>query len=300
MTRDTDSPGAEFKVAAAGPAVTLVVVLLCLGLSALIARSGDVLDVAQFSGDADASPVLALLGFLASINVLLLVFNLVPAFPLDGGRLARALVWRITGDRNRATRAAGRVGEWFAYALIGLGVYLAASGADVLNGIYLAVLGWFLAQAARHAVASTAFTERIEGITIADVMDPDPVTMPADLPLARAEEEFFLRYRWGWFAVVDEGGRFLGVIREEPVDAEIRAGRPERTVREILDEGDADGWLVRDDRPLESLLGDVELRKRGALMAVDADGVLRGVVTVDQVRRAITAAMPQRRPDASA
>jgi Zn-dependent protease len=292
MTRDTDSPGTEFKVAAAGPAVTFVIVAICLGLVALISDD-PTLDVLFLSTNAHITPVLALLGFLASINIFLFLFNLVPAYPLDGGRLARALVWKLTGDRNRATRIAGRIGEGFAYLIIGVGIFLFASG-ERLNGVWLAVLGWFIAQSARAAVASTAFTERLDGITVADIMDAQPVSMPASATASQAQDQYFLRYRWDWFPVVDEHGRFLGVVREPRIDAEIAAGRPALAVGELVESDDAEAWRVRSDSPLESLLGDEGLRDRGALMAVDADGVLRGVVTIDQVRRALTAALPQR------
>jgi CBS domain-containing protein len=256
-------------------------------------QSGSALDVARFAGDAEASPTLALLGTLASINLMLLLFNLIPAFPLDGGRIARSIVWRISGDRNRATRVAGRIGEGFAYLLIGIGIFLAARG-NLFNGLWLAVIGWFIAQSARAAVASTAFTERIDGITVADIMDAQPVTMPARTPLTQAQDEYFLRYRWDFFPVVDEHGRFLGVVREERVDQEIASGRPALEVSELVETAEAAAWRVRSDIPLEALLGDEQLRTRGALMAVDAEGVLRGVVTLDQVRRALTAALPQR------
>jgi Zn-dependent protease/CBS domain-containing protein len=291
MSRDTDSPGAELKVAAAGPAVTLVIVGVCVGLAALVSH-GAALDIARLN-DTAVSPVVALLGFLIPMNVFLLIFNLVPAYPLDGGRIARALVWKLTGDRNRATRIAARIGEGFAYLLIGGGIFLFASGRR-FDGIWLAVLGWFIAQSARAAVASTAFTERLDGITVADIMDAQPVSMPASATVAQAQDEYFLRYRWDWFPVVDEHGRFLGVVREPRIDAEIAAGRPALAVAEVVDTDDAEAWRVRSDSPLESLLGDEGLRDRGALMAVDADGVLRGVVTIDQVRRALTAALPQR------
>ena len=292
MTRDSQSPGEEFRVAAAGPLVTLVIVGICIGASLLV-QNGAAFDVARLAGDAEASPTLALLGFLATINALLFVFNLVPAFPLDGGRIARSLVWKLSGNRNTATRVAGRIGEGFAYLLIGIGIFLAARG-ELVDGIWLAVLGWFIAQSARAAVASTAFTERIDGITVADIMDAQPVCMPASTPLTQAQDEYFLRYRWDWFPVVDEHGRFLGVVREQRVDEEITAGRPALAVAELAEVADAEDWRVPSDRPLESLLGDEHLRTRGALMAVDADGVLRGVVTIDQVRRALTAALPQR------
>ena len=202
-------------------------------------------------------------------------------------------MWRITGDRNRATRVAGRIGEGFAYLLIGIGIFLAASG-HLFNGLWLAVIGWFIAQSARAAVVSTAFTERIDGITVADIMDAQPVTMPADTPVAQARDEYFLRYRWEWFPVVDESGHFLGVVREPRIEQEIAAGRPALEVRDLVETGEAASWRVRSDSPLEALLGDEQLRSRGALMAVDADGVLRGVVTLEQVRRALSAALPQR------
>ena len=292
MSRDTETPGAEFKIAAAGPAVTAVICAICIGIGAAVADGG-ALEVMLLQDDAGVSPGIALLGFLALWNVALLIFNLIPAFPLDGGRIMRAIVWGVTGDRHRATRLAGRIGEYFAYALIGLGIFLAASG-SAFDGIYIAIVGWFLAQGARAAIASTAFTERIDGITVADIMDAEPVTMPRSVTVLRAQEEFFLRYRWEWFPVVDDARHFLGVVSEQRIDAEITAGRPALEVGELLEAGEAERWRVPSDRPLESLLGDEHLRVNGALMAVDADGVLRGVVTIEQVRRALTAALPQR------
>jgi len=291
MSSDSDSPGTELKIAIAGPLVTLGVVGICTALVAAISKD-PALHVILFYNSVDISPALALLGFLASINAVVFVFNMVPAFPLDGGRIARAIVWRLTGDRNRSTRVAGRIGEGFAYLLIGFGVFYAVR-VHPLNGIWLAVLGLFIAQAARSAIASTAFTERIDGITAADIMDSEPVTMPADLPLSRAEDEFFLRYGWAWFPAVDERGRFLGIVRQDAVDEQMAAGRPALEVAEVVEIGDADGWRVDSDRPLETLLGDERLRDRRALMVVDPEGVLRGVVTIEQVGRAVTAALPR-------
>lgn len=293
MSRDTTSPGEEFRVAAAGPAVTLIIVLVCVGIIALLDSRSAAGEALTFGSDAGASPVEALVGYLGAVNAFLLAFNLIPAFPLDGGRLARALVWRITGDRNKATRTAGYAGQGLAYVMIGLGIAMALVWQDPFGGIWLAVLGWFLATAARSAVVSTAFTERIDGITVADVMDREPVTIPADTPALRAQDEWFLRYRWGWFPVVDDAGRFLGLLRSERVDGAVEAGQPMLPAAELLDE-DAATWRVRAEEPLEALLGRPELRQLGALMAVDADGRLRGVVTIQQVQRALTAAMPGR------
>ncbi|MEA2290322.1 MAG: hypothetical protein QOD55_2319 [Solirubrobacteraceae bacterium] len=292
LTRDTSSPGEEFRVAAAGPAVTLAIVGLCFGASVLLARTGDFLDSATLAVGGN-DPLFALLGWLALVNVFLFVFNMVPAFPLDGGRIARAVAWKVTGDRNRGTRFSARLGQGFGYLLIGLGVFLVLRD-DPISGVWMAVLGWFLSQAARSAVATTRFSERLEGVTVGDVMDPSPVTVPGDLPVRDAQDEFFLRYRWPWFPVVDGMGRFLGILREESVEGAVSEGRPAVAVRDVLDARADEETFVPRDLPIDQLLGSEPLRRLGALMVVDAEQRLCGVVTLEQVRRALAAAVPSR------
>src|SRR5206468_2027062 len=109
MTRDSDSPGTEFKIAIAGPLVTLAIALACAGIGIGAAGSHDFWQALRLQTDADASGVVAVIAWVASINAIILVFNLIPAFPLDGGRIARAIAWRVTGDRPRATRGAARL-----------------------------------------------------------------------------------------------------------------------------------------------------------------------------------------------
>lgn len=287
MTRDSDSPGEEFKVAIAGPLVTAGVVGACVGVSAAVSRLGDFADTSQLSS-ATTTPAIALLGWLAFINAALFAFNLVPAFPLDGGRIARAVAWKVTGDKNKGTRFSARVGQGFAYLLIGFGAFLLFTS-DPINGLWFIVLGFFLGQAARGAVASTHFSERIEGVTVSDLMDDKPVTVPGDATVLRAQDEFFLRYRWPWFPVVDAAGHFLGVLRQERVDGAVTAGQPAIEVSELVDAPE-DDLRIRNDTPLEALLMSEPLRRLGALMVVDADDRLCGVVTTDQVRRALSAA----------
>ena len=104
-------------------------------------------------------------------------------------------------------------------------------------------------------------------------------------------DAYFLRYRWSWFPVVDASGRYLGIVRQERADGAIGAGDGALTVRRRRSTtGEVEG-RVADDAPLEDLLGDRALREIGALFAVDDDGVLRGVVTSDQVRRAVASAV---------
>src|SRR4051795_9352749 len=145
LNRDSESPGEEFRVSAAGPAVTLLIVILsCMAGLAVGGSSdfGDALVLRDHPG-----PALAVLGWLSLVNAGLFVFNMVPAFPLDGGRIARAIAWQVTGDRNRGTRFSARLGQAFSWTLIIGGIFIAAR-VSTFDGIWLAVLGWFLGQAA--------------------------------------------------------------------------------------------------------------------------------------------------------
>jgi Zn-dependent protease/CBS domain-containing protein len=290
MSRDTDSPGAEFRVAVAGPLVTLLLMVLASIAAVLLAGVDSFWDAARLSGAADASPVEVIVSLLVSMNLVLLLFNLVPAFPLDGGRIARAAAWKLTGDRNRATRFAARIGIGFGWLLIlgGLALLVLVEGA-AFDGIWFAALGWLLASAARGTLAQTRFTEQLAGITVADVMDAEPVTIPAGLPAASAYEDFFLRYQgWDWFAVVEQDGRYAGIAHRRAVEHAALEEGGELPVRDLAAPSAADGQVPA-DAPLEALLASEPLRRLGALMAVDAEGRLRGVVTFEQVTRALRA-----------
>jgi Zn-dependent protease len=291
LGRDADSPGVEFRVAVAGPLVTVLIAAVCLGLGALVSNVSDAFSSARFDEDVTGATT-AVLGYLASINILLLLFNLIPAFPLDGGRIARAIAWKVTGDRNRATRFAARLGRLGGYLMIGVGVYLFARG-EVISGVWLAVIGMFLAGAARSAEVQADFAGRIEHIRVADVMDAEPVAIPQDSSLADAEQSFFLRYGWPWFPVVDSHGRLVGVVSREAVESSPVAERGTRTVGSVMARDDgSSGLRVRLEEPLESLLGQEGLSRLGAIMAVDGEGVLRGIVTIDAVRRALQGVAP--------
>ena len=287
MSSDTSSPGQEFRVAVAGPLVTLLIVIVTGLISVALLGWEGFTDSATLEGNAPSEAFELWLSFLVSMNVLLLVFNLIPAFPLDGGRIARAAVWKITGNRGRATRISAYLGQAFAGILIGYGLYLLVGQDETTSGLWAIVLGYLLGSSARAAIAQSAFTERLAGVTVADIMDAEPVAIPADLPAAQAWEDFFLRYHgWPWFAVVEPDGRFAGLAHRAAVEHAATAEDGTTPVRDIA-AGAED--RVRDDAPLEALLGSEPLRRLGALMAVDADGRLRGVVTVEQVTRALRA-----------
>jgi Zn-dependent protease len=290
LGRDTDSPGVEFRVAIAGPIVTLAIAIVCVAVGVAISSADQVFEGSQFNAGGVGGATTAVLGYLASVNLLVLVFNLIPGFPLDGGRIARAIVWWRTGDRNRATRFAARLGRGVGWLMVGVGVVLLPI--DLVGGIWLAFIGYFLAQAARSAEAQATFAGRIEHLRVADVMDAEPVAIPETLDLERAESEFFLRYGWPWFPVVDADGHLVGVASHEALQSvpeQVRRSRPVASVMARDDVGS--GLRVGLEEPLESLLGQEGLARLGAIMAVDRDGVLRGIVTVEALRRALRGAV---------
>jgi Zn-dependent protease len=285
MDRETDSPATEFKVAIAGPLVTLAIVVV-LTLVGVIAAGPDGFEKAVLiESDSGVSGVLAMVGWLASINLLVLVFNLLPAFPMDGGRVVRAIAWWRSGDRTRATRFAAGLGRIFAYLFIGVGLLMVFTG-YVFGGIWLALIGMVINGSARAATAQTAITGRISDLRVADVMDREPVAIPDGLSVEQALDEYFLRYRWPWFPVVDAAHRFLGLVVRDKADEVPETSRATSLVSDLLERDDGT-FQVRDDAPLDTLLANHALRRFGALMAVDADGRLSGVITAEQVGRAL-------------
>ena len=289
MGRDAATPGEEFKIAAAGPFATFLFVLLCLGIDLALVGPHRLVHAAELDGTVKITPVLLSLSWLLFWNVLLLAFNLLPAFPLDGGRIARAVIWRATGDKVRGTRIAARMGEGFALVLAGIGVWLLLSYGS-FSGLWLVAISMLLYQSARGARAQSAFSEQIEGVRVSDVMDPQPVAIPGTMAVSEALSDFFDRYGWQWFPVISTEGRLVGIARRERLDDARSAGEGWLTVGAVLDTELGTGWQIAEDRPLTEILSSDSFSKLGAVMAVDRDGNLMGVVTVDRVRRALQSA----------
>jgi Mg/Co/Ni transporter MgtE len=191
-------------------------------------------------------------------------------------------VWWRSGDRNKATRATAATGRGLAYLLGAFGVYAILQG-DLVGGIWSLFLAMLIGQAARSAALQTEVSSRIEHLSVADVMDSEPVAVPGEASAERALDDYFMRYRWDWFPVVDASGHFLGLVERDRLE---KAGPDARVADAVAPETRSD-YRVEVTEPLEALLGSEPLQRLGAMMAVDREGVLRGVVTVEQVLRAL-------------
>lgn len=284
MDRDPATPGAEFRVAAAGPLATGIVAAACLGTAAAI-DSGRMEHLVTLSTQPGDSPWLASIVWLGVVNVYLLAFNLFPAYPLDGGRIARAIVWRVTGDERRATNFAAGLGRLFGGALLVVGVLLFARAP--VAGVLFMYMGFSIMQSARGIVVQRGLLGAASRLTVGDVMDAHPVVMRGDVSVDRALDEYFWRYRWPWFPVVDLDGRFLGLVEQDAIERIDERERAGRSVRELIVPESGARRAVDTTTPLTALLANREMRDLGALMAVDADGRLLGVITLEQVQRAV-------------
>lgn len=287
MDREASTPGEEFRISIAGPAVSLTLAAACFGAATLLEGEPATMNAVTLTGDVPVSPLFLMFTFLATMNSVIFIFNLLPAWPLDGGRIARAIAWKATGSKIRATVISANLGKGLAILLGGLGAWQVMNGD--LGGLWWLMLAFFIGSAARTAVFQTKVEEKIGGKTVVDIMDRHPVTLPAEVDVVRADDEWFRRYGWSWFPVVDARGRFVGIAGEEKVRASAQRpglGDPP-LVEDVMDASARAEWSVGETEPLEALLSSEPLARHGALMAVDENGILRGVVTVDQVRRAV-------------
>ncbi len=196
IEQEPKSPGVEFQVAVVGPLTSLLIGAICYLL--LLPLRGT------------HSPLEGILFYLAVTNVLLGVFNLIPGFPLDGGRVLRSIVWKITGSLTKATRIASISGQVIAYLFILWGIWQLFTG-NVLNGIWIGFIGWFLLSAAQSANTQVNLQSALSGVTVGEVMNPTPPTVPANISLQKLIDEYFLPHGLR-FALVMQADRLAGLI----------------------------------------------------------------------------------------
>jgi len=262
--------GDELRFAIAGPAVTLAIVV-AFGLLAL-ALPASTPDAIQ-----------AVVDYQLFVNAAILVFNMLPAFPLDGGRVARAAIWMRSGDMRRATALAAQVGRGFGYLMIGLGVFGAAAGA--FGGIWLAVVGVFVIVAAKAEEGGLRVRTAFAGREAGRFVSFPAVTAPAEISVAEAVERLFVPYRYTAYPVID-GGRPVGLIDTSHVERVASGRRAATSVREaaILDPE----LLIGEHQDVAELLDRPAFQSVGRAV-VHSDRGEVGVISITDVNRALRA-----------
>jgi len=272
MRGEAHEPGDELRYALAGPAVTAVIAA-CFGVLALLYPA---------SGSA---VIRALIGYQLLVNCLILVFNLLPAFPLDGGRVLRSLLWRRSGDIRQATATAARFGRTFGYVLVGLGALEAFSGA--VEGLWLAMIGFFLVMAAGAQAVGAEVQAALSGVKARELMSRPVLSIPAGLTVEQAVADYFMPYRYTAFPVIDPAGRPIGVIKIDAVQAMPALLRATRRVAEVVDRDPE--LVVAEDEDAAKVLERPAFGRVGRAVVVDALGAPVGLLSITDVQRAVRA-----------
>lgn len=275
LERDSDEPNDELLVALAGPAASLALGGLLLGVAWLLDSPG--------GGAGEAIAGIAF--WLGAINIMLGLFNLVPGFPMDGGRVLRALLWRIGGDFVRATRVAALAGRLVAYLMIGAGFLIALNG-EVVSGLWLAFVGWFLNNAAEGSYRRVALERLVAGVRVGDVMERDAPTVHPNLTLDVLVDQYLVSGTASGYAVTVESDLF-GTIGLEQVRATPREDWRTTRVTDVMTRL-PDAPTAGVDEPLWEAIERFE-EERLQLLPVTEGRRLLGVLTRETLLRAIRA-----------
>jgi Zn-dependent protease/CBS domain-containing protein len=273
-----NSPRAELAITIVGPLTSLV-----LGGAFLLIGQA-------FGGSANLAGTAA--SWLGLINLILAIFNLLPAFPLDGGRILRSLLWSRWGDMVRATVLAARVGRAFGFLLIALGVADFFLSGNVINGLWSVFLGWFLLAAARAEESDVLIRQALAGITVGQVMTPNPVQAPDYISVAELLDRYVFAHRFATFPVQNLSGGLTGLVTLSRIKSVPAAARQATRVRDIAcpisEVPTADV-----DEPLVDMMGRMGGCSEGRVLVLSG-GRLVGILSPRDVNRVVELAAARR------
>ncbi len=269
MGEEPPNARAEFYMSIVGPLSSIAMALLFYWLYAV--------------GDHSGWPVAinGICKYLAIINGILAAFNLIPAFPLDGGRVLRSILWRIRGDLNWATRISSQIGSFFGVALIVYGFYRVFSG-NLFGGMWMILIGLFLQNAAQTSYQQLIARKVLEGESVRRFMKSDPVTVEPDTTIEQLLEDYIYHYHFKMYPVVDSGN-LLGCITVKQVKQVPKEQRHERTVGQLRLECSADNTISPEEDALRAL-SNMNRTGISRLMVVE-DRRLVGIVTLKDMLR---------------
>jgi Zn-dependent protease/CBS domain-containing protein len=273
LTGEADDPGADLRISGVGPLVSALLAAAFYGVAVLVARAGA------------PGIVVGSVAWLAIINGMLAIFNLMPAAPLDGGRILRAFLWSRHGDRSRAAITATRAGQVFGWLLVAGGLFLFAVLAG-FGGLWLALIGWFITSAARAEEQQVRVRDALAGVRVSDVMTPDPAVVRGDVDVATFIEDYVLRNRYSAFPLQEPSGELQGLVTLNRVKQVPRERRPELRIRDIAcPMGEV--ATARPDEELTDLLPRMAACGDGRVLVVEDGQRLVGIVSPTDVSRAI-------------
>jgi len=259
------SASAEWIMTVAGWGLSLVLALVCFGASRLITGTSQ-----------GALASFAVVRYLAWINLLLFIFNGLPGLPLDGGRLLRASIWYFTGNIQKATYIASTTGSFFGILLIAGGVLMLFAG-NLVGGMWFILIGFFLRSGAKSSYQQLVMRRALEGVRVAEVMAQNVVSVPADISVEQAVNDYFLRYHYHSFPVMEDGDRLVGIISLHDIREVDRSAWGSTRVRDIANREVLDLALHREDDLMDAVTRMARFDV-GRLPVVD-DGHMIGIVS---------------------
>jgi len=208
------------------------------------------------------------------------VFNLLPGFPLDGGRLFRSIAWKLTGDLTRATRMASTGGRWLGYLIIALGVWSLFIG-NFVGGIWLVLIGWFLRNAALASYHQHVLRGMLDRVRASDAMTRNPETVHPDITIQQLMDDYFMRRRYAAYPVIEDGDHPVGMVTLQQVKAVPREEWPTRVVADVMTPSGEDLVVAVDERLSTVLekLGATPTRR----LLVSENGHLAGIITASDL-----------------
>lgn len=271
IEKEPETPNSELIMAIAGPAVSFVVAAI-FGVIWFFTKNIALV----------REPV----KYLAIINIVLGVFNMLPGYPLDGGRVLRSIVWRVTGNLERATFIASTTGRVIGFMIIAVGVFFIFMG-NFLNGVWLAFIGWFLQSSAQMGYRQLIFETSIKGIKVGDVMNENIVNVTKDITIQDLVDDYFMKYRFGRFPVIEDEKtqRFIGVISLHDIKGVSKEEWPKVKIGDIV-KSVSESEKVDMSMEISDAIKRMGKNDLGHLVVMSGDK-LRGIITKSDVMRFI-------------
>lgn len=268
MEGEPDEPTKELKIAIAGPAMSLFLAALFI----LLAN--------RFGAIGAPKAIIAIVTYMYSINLVLAIFNLIPAFPMDGGRVLRAIIWHFSGNLEKATKIASYLGGVFGYFLIFLGIFWMFNG-DIINGIWFLFIGWFIHQSSQSSYQYTVMTNRFSKIHVSEFMTEKIVIVDYQLSIQELVDSYFYKYKFANFPV-RKNKEIMGIVNIESVKKIPKESWSQTTVGSITTPLE-DNLIVSPDDPVSTAMEKLFANDIGKVLVMNQSKLIGMISKADML-----------------
>lgn len=263
MDNEPDTPTKELKIAIAGPIMSIFLFIIFSVLAYLV------------NNISSSEILVGAISYISTINLILALFNMVPAFPMDGGRVLRSIIWKVKGDLTFATKIASSMGDMFGYFLIFLGLYWAFTG-NIVNGIWFVFIGWFIKNLSESSYQNMLMSDMFNKIHIREFMTQDVVSIERSISVENVIKEYFYKYKYNSFPVV-QGEEVKGIINVERLKDVEKDRRSQTPVGEVALPIE-DKYKVEPKCKVKTAMDKIFSNDLGRVLVIE-DGKLLGIIS---------------------